>query len=258
MDSKNLQEVHGMYQRLNAITKPVNTNIPYDLVNEIASLFSVGPFYYYIFNFETMMFEYVHPNVTKILGIQPDELSVELFFNLLHPDDQKIWAKKETVVGNFLLNKIKTEDIPKYKVMYLLRFKNTKNVYRTILYQAKALSISKDNKIQHVITIHSDITHLKPKFDHNFSVISNTLPSYYSIDTGLDYKLVESNFKGLFTKREKEIISNIAEGLSANEIASKLFLSLYTVNTHKRNILQKSNCKNTSELLTRCLREGVI
>jgi DNA-binding NarL/FixJ family response regulator len=252
------KEAQGLYKQLNTITNPVNNNVPIDLINEIATLFSVGPFYYYIFNFDTMVFEYVHPSIMDILGIQPEELSFDVFFNLMHPDDQKIWGKKERIVGDFLLNKINPKDITKYKVMYLLRFKNTKNVYRTILYQAKALSISKDNKIQHVITIHSDITHLKPKFDHNFSIISNTLPSYYSIDTGLDYKLVESNFKGLFTKREKEIISNIAEGLSANEIASKLFLSLYTVNTHKRNILQKSNCKNTSELLTRCLREGVI
>ncbi len=37
-----------------------------------------------------------------------------------------------------------------------------------------------------------------------------------------------------------------------------LAVSPHTINTHKRNILKKSNCKNTTELITKCIIEGII
>ena len=42
-----------------------------------------------------------------------------------------------------------------------------------------------------------------------------------------------------FSKREFEIIKGIAQGLESHEIAEKLFLSVHTVNTHRRNIFLK-------------------
>ncbi len=53
-----------------------------------------------------------------------------------------------------------------------------------------------------------------------------------------------------FTDREFEIIQMIEAGLSTKQIAEKLFLSVYTVNTHRSNILEKSGFKNTSDLIT--------
>ena len=42
----------------------------------------------------------------------------------------------------------------------------------------------------------------------------------------------------------------IEAGLSTKQIAEKLFLSVYTVNTHRANILEKSGFKNTTDLIT--------
>lgn len=50
----------------------------------------------------------------------------------------------------------------------------------------------------------------------------------------------------VLSKREKEIIHWIRNGLTSHEIASKLFLSTYTVDTHRRNILRKLELKNTA------------
>lgn len=46
------------------------------------------------------------------------------------------------------------------------------------------------------------------------------------------------------TKREKEVLSLIVKELSNHEIAEKLFISLRTVDAHKRNLLEKTGCKN--------------
>jgi two-component system response regulator DesR len=49
--------------------------------------------------------------------------------------------------------------------------------------------------------------------------------------------------------REVELIHYLASGLSSEEIASKVFLSRHTIDTHRRNILTKTGAKNTIDLL---------
>lgn len=51
------------------------------------------------------------------------------------------------------------------------------------------------------------------------------------------------------TKREKEIIQSLANGKSSGEIAELLFISPYTVSTHRKNIIRKTECKSFAELL---------
>ena len=52
------------------------------------------------------------------------------------------------------------------------------------------------------------------------------------------------------SEREFEIIRMIAEGLNSDEIATKLFLSEHTVNTHRKKILEKLHLKSTAELVS--------
>ncbi|MGE4287539.1 MAG: response regulator [Salinivirgaceae bacterium] len=51
------------------------------------------------------------------------------------------------------------------------------------------------------------------------------------------------------SEREKEVISYIIEGKTSKEIADKLFISKNTVDTHRRNILEKNGLKNIQELI---------
>lgn len=51
------------------------------------------------------------------------------------------------------------------------------------------------------------------------------------------------------TRREKEILQLLAEGFTSHDIAGKLFLSTYTIDTHRKNMLQKFNVHNTQALL---------
>jgi DNA-binding NarL/FixJ family response regulator len=67
-----------------------------------------------------------------------------------------------------------------------------------------------------------------------------------------------SIFEVPLTKREKEILKHIAEGLSNQEIADKLFISLRTVETHRLNINQKLDVKNTAGLVKEALKRGLI
>lgn len=62
----------------------------------------------------------------------------------------------------------------------------------------------------------------------------------------------------VLTDREREIIAMIAEGLSNKEIADKLFLSTHTVNTHRKNIMNKLEVNNTAGLVMYAVREQIL
>ncbi|NQU81657.1 MAG: response regulator transcription factor [Bacteroidetes bacterium] len=60
------------------------------------------------------------------------------------------------------------------------------------------------------------------------------------------------------TKKEFEIIRLIAQGLTTKEIAAKDFLSVHTVNTHRKNILKKLGINSTSELIMYAVKTGIV
>ena len=62
----------------------------------------------------------------------------------------------------------------------------------------------------------------------------------------------------MLTTRERQILQLLAEGKSNKEVANILSLSLYTVETHRGNILQKLNLHSVPELILYAVRRGVI
>lgn len=62
----------------------------------------------------------------------------------------------------------------------------------------------------------------------------------------------------LLTPREREILQLLAEGKSNKDIATSLNLSLYTVETHRRNLQDKLNLHSLAELILYAVRKGII
>jgi two-component system, NarL family, response regulator NreC len=62
----------------------------------------------------------------------------------------------------------------------------------------------------------------------------------------------------LLTDREKEILQLLAEGKSNKDVAVMLDLSVYTVETHRNNLMQKLSLHNTAELVLYAVRKKII
>ena len=62
----------------------------------------------------------------------------------------------------------------------------------------------------------------------------------------------------ILTRRETEILELIAQGMTNNEIASKLFVSSTTVDTHRKNLLSKFGVKNTASLIRAAVQLQII
>jgi DNA-binding NarL/FixJ family response regulator len=75
--------------------------------------------------------------------------------------------------------------------------------------------------------------------------------TYFSFDAAqaLRSDTRQQNSIPALTKREKEVLLHIAEGLTNLQIAEKLFISVDTVESHRKNLHSKLNVKNTAMLV---------
>ncbi len=78
------------------------------------------------------------------------------------------------------------------------------------------------------------------------------------LDVILEKKHGETNAENDLTDREVEIIKLIAERYSNQEIAEKLFISIHTVYTHRKNIMKKLQLKSPVELILYAIDKGII
>lgn len=74
--------------------------------------------------------------------------------------------------------------------------------------------------------------------------------------TSEKYDLDLSKFQSL-TKRETDIIKLLVNGKSSQQIAEDLFLSVFTVNTHRKNILHKLNLKNAAGIVKFAIENNI-
>lgn len=83
---------------------------------------------------------------------------------------------------------------------------------------------------------------------------------YFSFDAGKIYKttLEKNSHLPVLTRREKEILKLIAGGLTNAQISQQLFISIDTVDTHRKNLYSKLNVKNTALLIRYAIDNGII
>ena len=79
-----------------------------------------------------------------------------------------------------------------------------------------------------------------------------------SVSDLLHGKLSSNSDLPVLTRREVEVLKLIADGLTNQEIAEKLFISSWTVDSHRKNLLLKFNAKNTAILVKTAVTSGII
>jgi DNA-binding CsgD family transcriptional regulator len=222
-----------------------------NLYQQLLHLFMPGEYYYYIIDLPKMSFDYLSPDVTDVLAFPYEDLNVPFMLELIHPEDQPFFIAFEEKVADFFLN-LKPEQIKQYKVSYDFRIRRKHGDYIRILQQVITLQ-TKNEKVVRTLGIHTNISHIKPEGKPTLSFIGlQGQPSYYQIQ--LDKNIV-STTNGL-SLRENQILNQLAQGKLSKEIASELHLSIHTINTHRRNMLEKTGTNNIAELVSLAFRNG--
>lgn len=238
-------------------------NVP-NHFKKMASLMAPGKSYYYIANFHNLQLELISNSVYNFTGKKPEEVNMNILLSLALPEEIEKIHKKEQVISDFFLNYLDNAEMLNYKIVYTYKMKDYEGKERVMLHQATVLSLNEEGRFVHVFSIHSDISHLVSTSTQDISFINiEDGKSYYNIDTSegiFDESMLskKKRLQELLSKRELEIIKELALGSSADEISNQLNISPHTVRTHKKNILRKTDCKNSTQLVSICMGEGLI
>ena len=210
----------------------------------------------WIMDMRTMQYVYMSRNVKEMLGYQVQEFLVNgvAFVNdIVHPEDQpQLWKLVKTV-WDFLLTLPTTERLY-YKFSCDYRIVKPNGTCMRFLEQNSVLQTDKLGNITHLMGVGSDITHWK-KNDNMMATVTCTKNGSSFCCTPEDANL---RLQTLLSKRERDVLRLVAAGYNSRHIANELFISVHTVNTHRQNIIEKTNGKNTSGMVQYALSHGLI
>lgn len=224
-----------------------------ELHKRLLNIFQPGSYYYFVFNIYQGAIEFMSAGIADVLGYEPGEMDIVFLMDKIHPDDKAYFLNCEYRITEFF-KALPFDRIKNYKVQYDFRVKSKTNKYVRILHQAIQVDYDESN-FYRTLCLQTDISHIKPDGKPCFSIIGlDGEPSYYNIQ----HIEVFSKSYDLFTTREREILKYIVEGKSSKDIANKLFISIHTVNTHRKNILNKAGTKTPLDLIRKVMREGWI
>ena len=224
-----------------------------EIVKKFLNLFHPGEFFYTIFNTGTGIIDYLSPEIEVILGYPLEEYTLSLFIDMIHPEDLPYYTYHEKRAVDFFTS-LPHEKLTKYKFSHDFRFLHKKGHYKRLLVQIIPVYYFADGGAR-TLCVFTDISYLKMQGKPQLSFIGlEGEPSFYNVESSIDFKPISHSF----TKREIEILKYMAEGRGSMEISECLYISKYTVDTHRKNILAKSGCNTVNKLIAKSIREGWI
>lgn len=97
----------------------------------------------------------------------------------------------------------------------------------------------------------------KPKVE--IQVVEQIVERVYQVDNNDEFKLNEATLTELgLSRRELEVLELMATGLSNQEIAAKLFVSLNTIKTHTSKVFEKLDVKRRTQAVEKAKRLSLI
>jgi DNA-binding CsgD family transcriptional regulator len=207
--------------------------------------------FFYIGDLINIKIIYTSRQSKQMLGIEPADLTLYHFFEGTHPDDVK-----RNSLGRATLLKMAHDLFIAEKGFKLfssnLRMRNAEGKYTNLLMQMYLFFSTVPHKSVFLLKLHTDIESYK-KIKHGYHYYLGDDLSYFRYP---DNELLMTG--NVFSTREFAIIKLISKGYSSEQIAEQLYLSLHTVNTHRRNILQKTGKANISELIYELMERGLL
>ena len=229
--------------------KGIDRNDP--LILELEEITENNNQFFFIADMLRMKIEFTSLGSRRMLGIEPEEFSSYHLKEATHPDDLARQGLSQAQ-----LFKITHElAVPKKGEMLFsstFRIRNTTGNYSKRLIQAYFFYTMAPVQAVYLLDVQTDIDWFK-KMKHGYHYyLGNDLRFFRYPDEAL---LMTGN---ILSDREFEIIRLIHSGLNSEQIGERLFLSKYTVDTHRRNILEKTGKANISDLIYDLHAKGIL
>jgi DNA-binding CsgD family transcriptional regulator len=215
-------------------------------------IMDVSPVVTFIINHTSVSYEYLSENTFSVLGYSPKEFikgGVAFGLSIIEPSHSD-------ALHNFIIPTL-FEYVKKFsergeldKVNFSFNYK-VKKKNGAIVWIHETMSVIEVNEkggpvlsLFHLI----DITNSKKDEKIDFCVNKRSKNGQHTLIHSSSYALTKTTTSFL-TEREEDVLRLIGKGYSSKQIAVHLEISIHTVNTHRKNMLEKSKCKNCSELI---------
>lgn len=219
------------------------------LVREMNSMMKKNKQHFHIADMVELKIIYVSNTIEHDLGIKPEAFSPKTELDVTHPDDYDRFMVVRSKFIKLCSNLYNQNN--EFGIMTTnSRLKHIEGFYTNFLIQGYAFSVSKPKPTVYALAIKTNIDWFGP-IKHGFNNYIGKDMAYFRKP---DKKLILTGC--IFTDREYEIIRLIRDGLDSHAIGKKLFISSHTVDTHRRNILKKTNKNTTSELIIDLQEKG--
>ena len=182
-------------------------------------------------------------SITEIM-----ERGVDFVLENYHPEDLNLFNDQIFFDRLSILKKIPVNEHKDYIFSFNYRVKNGKGEYVNILQRNSFIQSDEKGNPLLSMGVVTNINHYKTE-NPVIQLVEkvNSLTGMADLIAKNTYYLREED--KVFSKREREVLLWIADGLTSRQIADKLFISQHTVINHKRNMHHKSNTQNTAALL---------
>jgi hypothetical protein len=221
------------------------------LVQELEELTESYNQFFYVADAIEMKIHFTSNRSSRIIGIPPESLSFFHFMEATHPGDiQRLSLGRSKLLK--MAQDLYTSGKGHTVLSTNFRMRIPSGEYSDFLIQNYLFYTTIPYKTVFFLKIHTNIDWHK-KIKHGYHYYIGDDLSYFRYPD--DEMLMRGN---VFSYREVEIIRLIESGLSSEEIAEKLFLSVHTVNTHRRNMLDKSGKASMSDLIYYLKERGVL
>lgn len=186
----------------------------------------------------------------KIIGVSPEQVDPSTFFPRAHPDDQEQLNRAQTKLyerGQELFNQQRGVAV----VSIQIRERKGDGDYINLLLQTYSFYSQAHHTVFTILVATDLIAFVLDKETFHYYVGDD--PAMFCYPDEILLKVGHN-----FSVREMEILKLIAAGLGSEQIADKLFLSVNTVDTHRRNILKKSKKSTTHKVVIELQEKGIL
>lgn len=208
----------------------------------------------FIFDLYRREYIYASQNFNEILGIDLRKLvsneGQQITDDLLHPEDNFQFAQIQLNLYSFLFSLPVSQKMD-YKHIYTFRALNSHHDYVRFVAQQQVLELDQMGNIWLAMGIIDLAPDQNPNQGFEFSILNYKTGKRLSASDFTDDTVK-------LTKREKEVLQLIKDGLLSKEISDKLAISINTVNIHRQNILQKTNTNNSIEAIQFADKMGLL
>lgn len=212
------------------------------VIQEIEEMTEANNQFFFISDLIKLKILYSSRRSFEMIGIEPKDVDPYVFFSKTHPDD----LMRHNIARTKLFNLGQQFFIENNGVSIIstnFRFHNPRGEYRNTMVQCYLFFSNIPYKTVFMLQVLTDISWFK-KIRHGYHYYTGNDLSLFRYPT--DDILLKGN---IFSESEFRILQLLAAGLSTEEVASRLFNSVYTISTHRRNILKKTGHRSVQELI---------